>query len=132
MDCKSCGRPLPPSKVRKHDYTCSTCVSRRDKQRISKSNKTLAQRKKELVFDHYGNSCTYCGSISNLQIDHMQGDGKAHRQSMVTNSMYHWLIKNGFPSGFQTLCKRCNMSKQNMTDAEFRAFIRELYERGVR
>lgn len=27
--------------------------------------------------------------------------------------MYRWLIKNGFPEGFQTLCWPCNRSKGN-------------------
>lgn len=27
------------------------------------------------------------------------------------SNFYPWLIKNGFPSGFQTLCGPCNASK---------------------
>ncbi len=27
------------------------------------------------------------------------------------NAIYHWLVVNGFPPGFQTLCGPCNRSK---------------------
>ncbi len=27
--------------------------------------------------------------------------------------MYRWLIRNGFPEGFQTLCMPCNSSKRD-------------------
>jgi hypothetical protein len=64
------------------------------------------------VFGHYGTACACCGGTADLQIDHVNGDGAAHRAQVGRGtSMYRWLASNGFPSGFQTLCRRCNTSK---------------------
>lgn len=70
------------------------------------------------VFGHYGEACACCGSTNRLTIDHVNGDGGAHRRELFSTPrgqagvpFYSWLVKNGFPSGFQTLCCRCNTSK---------------------
>lgn len=66
------------------------------------------------VFDHYGWSCACCGATKRLTIDHVNGDGKQHRAELGTDdcwALYVWLVANGFPEGFQTLCPRCNRSK---------------------
>jgi len=79
------------------------------------SRKHYADRRKQ-VFDHYGWACTCCGSTDRPSIDHVGGDGGEHRQSLnITGGnarrVYVWLIKNGFPPGFQTMCLPCNQSK---------------------
>lgn len=66
------------------------------------------------VFGHYGTVCACCGGTDQLQIDHVNGDGKAHREELKglgTYRFYSWLIDNGFPAGYQTLCGPCNSSK---------------------
>lgn len=69
------------------------------------------------VFDHYGRSCACCGSTRIPEIDHIDGNGRAHRTELFGTHLsggprfYQWLIKNGFPEGFQTLCARCNRHK---------------------
>jgi hypothetical protein len=70
---------------------------------------------KQRVLEHYGMTCACCGTIESLTIDHINGDGKRHRQEIGENShaIYRWLIKNNFPAGFQTLCGPCNNSKRN-------------------
>lgn len=72
------------------------------------------------VFDHYGWACTCCGSTKRLSIDHVNGDGREHREQLFgsnrggrTFGLYRWLIASGFPDGFQTLCKPCNGSKRD-------------------
>lgn len=64
------------------------------------------------VFMHYGMKCFCCGeeNIYFLQIDHMNGGGTKHRQILGLHGyrFYEWLIKNGFPSGYRTLCANCN------------------------
>jgi hypothetical protein len=71
------------------------------------------RRLREQVFAHYGTSCACCGSSVRLTIDHVQGDGLEHRRVIGpgTSALYRWLIRNGFPDGFQTLCRPCNASK---------------------
>jgi hypothetical protein len=70
-----------------------------------------------IVFAHYGEQCACCGTTDNLTIDHVNGDGARHRQKLYGDpqrgTFYHWLIKQGFPDGFQTLCFPCNASKKN-------------------
>ena len=75
-------------------------------------------RNKQRIFDHYGRACACCGSGERLTIDHIKGDGAEHRETMglgskggASDKFYRWLIKNGFPEGFQTLCMPCNVSK---------------------
>ena len=72
------------------------------------------QREREQVFAHYGTSCACCGAADRLTIDHVAGDGAEHRRAMGNRGgyrTYRWLIANGFPAGFQTLCEPCNLSK---------------------
>jgi hypothetical protein len=69
---------------------------------------------RKLVFDHYGRVCSCCGSMKSPTIDHIEGDGAAHRRELKIRGgakMYRWLVKNCFPPGYQTLCKPCNNSK---------------------
>ncbi len=107
-----------PSNVRRLD-TAPSAVSRT---RIP-ANPERAERSREYatairdaVFAHYGIACACCGSDGQLTIDHVVGDGKEHRASMETKdqgslTFYRWLISNGFPAGFQVLCRPCNSSK---------------------
>lgn len=70
-------------------------------------------RNRVLVFNHYGWSCACCGSNSQPTLDHVNGDGQQHRAKIGRDpgKMYAWVIRQGFPNGFQTLCLRCNQSK---------------------
>lgn len=84
----------------------------RDLRRASAQRRRHRQR--EMVFDHYGRSCACCGAGEPLTIDHVNGDGAEHRRAMGNSGgthFYHWLVVNGFPPGFQSLCGPCNQSK---------------------
>jgi len=66
------------------------------------------------VFGAYGEVCACCGGAEHLGLDHVNGDGKSHRAEMGginAYQFYRWLIDNGFPAGYQTLCGACNSSK---------------------
>lgn len=67
------------------------------------------------VFGHYGTCCACCGSTDDLTIDHTVTDGAAHRAKRFGHrgglNFYLWLIREGFPDGYQTLCRPCNSSK---------------------
>lgn len=75
------------------------------------------------VLGHYSNftyACACCGEkeLDFLAVDHVNGGGGKHRRALFgehrtaeAGSFYHWLINNGFPSGYQILCHNCNWSK---------------------
>lgn len=76
------------------------------------------QRYRAKVFDHYGWHCVCCGSTENLTVDHVNADGSRHRRELFGADRHGfcfqfclWLIRNNFPSQFQTLCGACNLSK---------------------
>jgi hypothetical protein len=73
---------------------------------------------REKVLGHYGRACACCGATVDLTLDHVNGDGAQHRLELYGDSQgaggtrfYRWLIRQGFPPGYQTLCRRCNLSK---------------------
>lgn len=67
------------------------------------------------VFNHYGNVCGTCGISDHdvLTIDHINQDGAEHRKrdgiGLSGRNFHQWLVANGFPEGFRTLCFNCNM-----------------------
>ena len=73
------------------------------------------------VLEQYSNGnpkCACCGESNRdfLTVDHIEGHGNEHRRKLFGRSQsgwqfYAWLIREGFPSGFQILCFNCNMSK---------------------
>ena len=64
----------------------------------------------------YGNACVYCGAIGALHADH-----RVPLSRRGTNS-----IDNIVPA-----CRRCNLRKHQLTEAEFRARLeREARQRG--
>jgi hypothetical protein len=80
------------------------------------ANRLSRERMKAAVFDHYGRSCACCRTARRLTIDHAGGGGKAHRVALFGRNQagaqfYSWLVRNGFPDGYQTLCLPCNASK---------------------
>lgn len=82
-------------------------------------NKTRYYNNRKRVLDHYGNKCVICGSTEDLHIDHIDGNGKEHRIAMNRRNVDNYLIANNFPHGFQVLCRKHNMMKQDMSMAEF-------------
>lgn len=88
-----------------------------------KSKGTARKRWRELkveVLTHYGGGrlvCTHCGCIDIrvLSIDHIEGGGLQHRNTIKVHSgsgFYSWLRKVGFPEGYQTLCMNCQFIKR--------------------
>jgi len=81
---------------------CNTCLE---------ANRSKEAKVRAQVLDHYGWECACCGDpqAEFLQIDHVDGGGSQHRKEIP--STYRWLIRNGFPDGFNTLCANCNVGK---------------------
>lgn len=62
--------------------------------------------------------CACCGEkqLKFLSLDHINGGGTEHRRKLGAKNgkganIYHWVIRNRFPLGFQVLCHNCNCAK---------------------
>lgn len=64
----------------------------------------------------YGGKCVCCGDDHPefLQLDHVEGNGAAERQTAAARglpqNLYSRLKKQGYPSGYQVLCANCNLA----------------------
>lgn len=85
-------------------------------EKVRAINAKYQQSLKRTVLEHYGMkcSCPKCPeqtkTVAFLTIDHVNGDGKEHRNTFKKN-FYLWLIENEYPNGFQTLCFNCNIGR---------------------
>ncbi len=114
--CGDCGEIKPVSEFYRSNVN-------RDGERLSSrcrvcfliDTRARAQNRRRLCLDYYGPNCRCCGESETafLVLDHIDGGGRAHRQQEgVGNKLHLWIIRNGFPEGFQTLCANCNMAKE--------------------
>ena len=75
------------------------------------------RRLKAQVMDAYGAVCACCGEdrMLLLTIDHVAGNGAAHRRSLdgraKGSALYRKLRQDGYPVGYQVLCFNCNFAK---------------------
>ena len=87
----------------------------RNKTRRLEAFRDRYEANKASVFARYGKQCECCGEKEPLflTIDHVNNDGHLHRKSSGSshNNIYGWLVRNGFPEGFQVLCLNCNHGK---------------------
>lgn len=100
--------------------TCNTC-SRREvpseklQERYRKgSDKRRSIRRQALA--HYGGKCACCGETNEafLAFDHINGGDTRHRgqpDRRKSGTIAMWLMRNGYPGGFQVLCHNCNWAK---------------------
>ena len=104
-------------------YICKSCSNIRAKKWYAenrergKANRLAWARelRKRAVLAIGGYSCRCCGEshASMLDIDHIDGDGAAHRKSVGGMlSVYHDVIAE--PKRFQMLCCNCNQSKRRL------------------
>jgi hypothetical protein len=74
----------------------------------------IAARKLEVLNAYGGPVCVCCGEtlIQGLSIDHVNGDGAAHRKTVTSGpAFYRWLKQHNYPPGYQVLCFTCNFAK---------------------
>lgn len=113
--CSSCGTMRPLVDFPRGNgpdgfhYWCKPCHAT--------FNASLNEAVKLKVYSYYCGgdiACKCCGEreVVFLSIDHINGDGAAHRRTVASgSSMYYWLVRNGFPPGFQVLCWNCQHAK---------------------
>ncbi len=76
----------------------------------------VRQSLRRKIIDYYGSRCACCGESEYqfLSIDHVNGNGNKHRESVggsKKSSILNWIVRNNYPSDFQILCHNCNMAK---------------------
>jgi hypothetical protein len=93
----------------------------RDNSHYQAANRRARAKLKAEVFSHYGDRCACCGEVDPrfLTLDHVNGNGRAHRKSLGKNgvnpssyAVFYDIKKQGFPPGFQVLCFNCNCGRQ--------------------
>lgn|SRR5678815_1543951 len=105
--CPSCRR------VKNKEWTAN------NRERHLELNRSRNAKLRKDVIGHYSSGlfkCACCGEATEqfLTIDHINGDGAAHRRDIAqgrhpgAGNLYWWLRKNDFPPGFQVLCFNCN------------------------
>lgn len=111
--CAQCGKSETDNSIQ-----CEAC-----KEVAAQQEKVLRKKMKDAAYAAYGGYvCVCCGETNPLflSIDHIDGDGNKHRRSMVgkhaknvgaSRDLYRWLMRNGYPPGFQILCMNCNVGK---------------------
>lgn len=85
--------------------------------RNSYQKKFFAKLRREVI-SAYGGKCVCCGEteIGFLSIDHIDGNGAAHRREIgLGNTVYCWLKRHGFPKdNFRILCYNCNLARAHL------------------
>ena len=74
--------------------------------------KRFRNKRKQELFDAYGNKCACCGDTHKefLTIDHIHGGGKKHREAVGFN-LVPVIRKEGYPKDkYRLLCYNCNFS----------------------
>lgn len=115
--CRRCGNTLEDVGYK----TCEKCNQKayeqhKNSETIQASKKNYYKKLKDDAFLAYGGfRCNCCGESEPtfLCIDHVNGGGEEHRRNEVGRgrSIYGWLKKNNYPTGFQVLCQNCNIGK---------------------
>lgn len=98
---------------RYRDKNREKCIAR-----TVRSNRITRAKYREMTIKHYGGenpSCACCGENTRifLTLDHINGGGRQHRKEMNNKAggVHGWIVKSGFPNGFQVLCMNCNWGK---------------------
>jgi len=91
-------------RIRYHDSHLLTC-------------RKLYHRNKWLAIKHYSAGtlkCSKCGydDTRALSLDHINGDGTTHRKKLNGVNLCKWLVKKGYPEGYQVLCMNCQFIKR--------------------
>jgi hypothetical protein len=87
------------------------------KAKLNAENVKRRESVRDSVYRAYGGYvCACCGENEKafLSIDHVNNDGADHKRLNRLHTgeqMYRWIIRNGFPKGFQILCMNCNWGK---------------------
>lgn len=114
--CRNCGRRKP----RSGHVSCRPCGKRMAAHYAARKERILAQQRDYVakvraeVIKAYGGKCACCGEKRPefLTIDHVNGDGAAHRKKLghAGHVICLFARRNGYPKTLRVLCMNCNFS----------------------
>ena len=97
--------------------------SRKNRIKSRAASKTWREGLKLKVINHYSSGklkCACCGEKEYmfLTVDHINNDGSKQRKmySGGGHHNYRFIMKNGYPLGYQILCYNCNCGRARMKD----------------
>jgi len=108
--CKPCNREMKRAAWKETPRAQRKAKQMRDAKHPERYKKYRRKIRTE-VLAHYGDRCACCGESHEefLSIDHIDGNGTAHRR-LINQPIDRWLKKHNFPPGFRVLCMNCNFS----------------------
>ena len=123
--CLNCNFGRSRNLVNDHGGVCPHKISSLKWNEISitpltkfKLQKAPSNTKSELklkltILEGYGSKCACCeiNQFEFLTIDHIEGGGRKHVDSIVGN-IYSWAKKNNLPKNLQVLCMKCNLGRE--------------------
>ena len=142
--CTKCGQEKPATTEYFHKHSgnkygldpdCKLCHAEDGARRYYDNREEYLSRHKARslaikieVMTHYGNGeckCVMCGYdiIAALTLDHIDDDG--YKEAKSGKSLYLYLRKHSYPSGYQTLCMNCQYVKRDANGNGSRVGLRE-------
>lgn len=82
--------------------------------KIKDGIRQLKSKEEIIKFYSFGTmQCKLCDELrlGALTLDHIDGGGRKHRQTIGYNDFYAWIRRNRYPSGYQVLCSNHNWKK---------------------
>ena len=109
-------KKLSEDELKKHDRESRRKYRLKNYEKIAAQARKHNKELKRELLTHYGDgkpACVICGESRSdcLSIDHINNDG--YKDKRTGAALYHWLKKNNYPEGYQTLCMNCQFVKKH-------------------
>lgn len=85
-----------------------------NREKANASSRESQRKARNKVIEAYGGKCTCCGEPRNhfLSLEHVNGGGRKHRQSLGNKQLWFYILKEGCPKDKYTiLCFNCNLAR---------------------
>ena len=84
-------------------------------ERYTEQSRRATQRRRQRLFDLYGDTCTLCGftDARALTLDHVLNDGAEERRTIKQGGIYRRALEEYRPLEYRTLCMNCQFIKRH-------------------
>jgi hypothetical protein len=104
--CRYCDAGLSKENYRKIKER-----TRADRARNATASRRTYERNRDRSIEVYGGKCAWCNATADLEFDHLDNDGRLHREIESVAAMYARISRTGRPLDdwrLQLLCKPCH------------------------